>query len=180
MSRCGWIRAVGYEEYECGITGVSVVAECANAARCIPRMARMYVRGMLPAFDRLDEETREAIMQVAKEFGGLGGASVKGMSEGELTALMEQVRSERQARARGKRQLPAYNKRLRRLVERRHQIDEQIKAVQAAIVAIEEGRGEPEAPRRRNLSEQGRRRIAEAARQRAVRQRAAREESKPK
>jgi hypothetical protein len=174
VSRCGWIERIGYEEYQCGITGVSVEPNCANATRCIPRMARMYMRGMLPRFDRLDVGTKEAIMQLTTRIGG-AGASVREMSEEDLAALVEQVNAERQARAKGKRRLPAYNRRLRALVERRHNIDEQIKALHAAIAAIEEGRGCPEPVKKRRLSEAGRQAIAEGARKRMAARRAARE-----
>ena len=161
--RCKHLRRVGYQEWECDISGVSVGAECASveASPCLPRKAVMVRAGML-RLEKLPGNERRAVADLVRKLarnevprergdmaegakeqpskGGLEGVSLEALTSDELDNLVKQARTLRMRRARQARAVPRLEAQRAKLIGQRVDLQKRIGSLDEAIDAIREGR----------------------------------------
>lgn len=173
MTPCRDVMTVGWREYACRLSGVTVMADCAEGGDCIPHKALRYLAGTLD-INALPPEERKAVEVMVERIAETAGPQdMDGMTEAQIDALVQKARERKRALRALNRSRPKLEKRLEILRSRRHEIEGEIDALTATLKAIAEGRpAELPAPSRRAAGAKGERRgwSAEARKRMSERQ----------
>jgi hypothetical protein len=145
--RCPELREVGWQEFICRISGVSVAADCTGTSdrgngqpSCIPLKARAYRRGEL-ALNMLAPDEREAVRTMAESIAEeqVGPRDLESLSLESLEALIARAQERRQFLLSSAKRVPALQRRLELCERRREALEQQMEQLREEIERARRG-----------------------------------------
>jgi len=133
-SRCAELKEVGWQEFICRISGVSVPADCPAANQradglitCIPLKARAYRQGTL-ALSALPGDEREAVKAMAESMPEekVGTGDLESLPLDRLEDLIERAQERRRFLVKFARRVPLLQRRMQTCERRRDLLDREI------------------------------------------------------
>lgn len=150
QTRCPYLESVGFQEYRCGITGASVMADCAGVTEsaCVPRQALRWKLGLMKAGE-LPKAEETLIMGIAERLPETviskepesAPATAKALDIGEMTleqlAALEGAIRKRSTDLRARlRRLPGLQSQRERLQIRIAELQKEVSKLGKEIAAI--------------------------------------------
>ena len=148
-AHCPHLRKIGWDEWECDVTGASVESNCGTAglelfddgiSMCFPRAALQYNAGTLD-LGRYTEDDKEVIMRVASEISGNGGGfDLEKVGIEDLDRVIKAAQQRKRQLSKAKHSLPRLRIYRDALGQQAAALRAKIEQCDAAIAALEEGR----------------------------------------